>query len=428
MEARKLIEDYILHNPSYPSKEKVQDLKSRLTALYDQPRLDIERNIDSFVRLKQTDNAELPLFVDTFITALSPLSPHESVDTKDSYESEYKDLHETVHGSLEHAVEFLRREASGEAEGSHNRSRLDHIASILDTLVVQVSELHGLLESVVGLKKLWESAFADSKKEADNFKADMKQSFLDMESNTELRIRNMEKRNEERLIEMVASSKTELEDLYLQKLMAAGEKCAIAAAEKESAKLTLLDYDKFYIEKDGLIRDLTEELRLTKLTVDKHSHALDRAHIDWNNKQNRLHGQINVLTKSKETGEAAERQLVKIKEKLAEARAAFDQQVKLSAVHVEYEKKKGISDNQMIRGEMDALKASHQLTMDAHDLLVHFKITALDAAKEVEANVVDLERKLALSKEREVAAAGLIDTLTAAMSGVSTPNDLDALC
>ncbi len=32
MEARKLIEDYILHNPSYPSKEKVQDLKSRLTA------------------------------------------------------------------------------------------------------------------------------------------------------------------------------------------------------------------------------------------------------------------------------------------------------------------------------------------------------------------------------------------------------------
>ncbi len=57
--------------------------------------------------------------------------------------------------------------------------------------------------------------------------------------------------------------------------------------------------------------------------------------------------------------------------------------------------------------------------MDAHDLLVHFKITALDAAKEVEANVVDLERKLALSKEREVAAAGLIrHPLTAAMSGV----------
>ncbi len=71
----------------------------------------------------------------------------------------------------------------------------------------------------------------------------------------------------------------------------------------------------------------------------------------------------------------------------------------------------------MIRGEMDTLKASHQLTMDAHDLLVQFKITALDAAKEVEANVVDLECKLALSKEREVAAAGLIDTLTAAMSG-----------
>ncbi len=65
---------------------------------------------------------------------------------------------------------FLQREASGEAEGSHNRSRLDHIASILDTLVVQVSELHGLLESVVGLKKLWESAFADSKKEADILK------------------------------------------------------------------------------------------------------------------------------------------------------------------------------------------------------------------------------------------------------------------
>ncbi len=420
MEARKLIEDYIISYPSELSPTKVQDLKCRLRALCIQPELDVDENVDLFVGMKQMQMGIpfIRISINTFISALSPRNAEGTVNAADDT-GDFSSLH----GNLEKVVGLMREEARGELEGTPLRNRLDHFATLLDGLITQVAELRHIMEGVVELKTFWESKFHASTETAEKFKDE-----------TTKRFEAMEKANTARTKALELKYDTFLEEAAL-KTAAASEKVVKVSMEKDAAKASADGLSELRTELYGTIHrleaklervvtvqqfdaalkritDLEFNLAQSNLRVQHYSDALLSAKSEWSAQRASFYGRLDRLLLSSEAGERAAVHLDRAKVGLKEARTEIER-LKNSE---NFEKDR----YEEFRAQFDALAASHKSLLESQE--AHVK-----AGEEAQTCRIALELEVAGLKQRADASDALIDTCTAAMRGVSTRYDLKVL-